>query len=181
MNYAGLITANCALVCLLGCTTPTPFSVQNTVGPAPAERQGSLDDSSLQVYSARVRAPVDVNKEEFLWNNDFGRNDFLYEPAHTDYAVYSQNGHIFKQVRNASGPDDPQPAALFLPPGRYEVQAYARDVGLINIPVVIEPGRRTRVNLQRIPSRDFASVPKAEAVCLAGDRVVGWRADSTSQ
>jgi hypothetical protein len=24
-----------------------------------------------------VRAPVDVNKEEFLWNNDFGRNDFL--------------------------------------------------------------------------------------------------------
>lgn len=44
---------------------------------APAE---SSDSSATGQAEARKRAPTDVNKEEFLWNNDFGSNDFLYEP-----------------------------------------------------------------------------------------------------
>lgn len=177
MNYLSWIAASGAMVCLVGCATPAQFTVSEPVGPTPTERARSPDDSTLQVYSARVRAPVDVNREEFLWNNDFGRNDFLYEPAHTDYTIYDQNGKSFKRVRNARGPNDQEPALLSLPPGRYEVMAHARGFGLLTVPVVIEKGKRTIVNLQRIPTKAVASAPKAEAVCLAGGRIVGWRAN----
>jgi hypothetical protein len=177
MKYVSSIVMSTAAVCLVGCATPAQFTVSEPVGPTPTERARSPDDSTLQVYSARVRAPVDVNREEFLWNNDFGRNDFLYEPAHTDYTIYYQNGKMFKHVRNAQGAGDPQPVLMSLPPGRYEVVAYARGFGLVIIPVVVEKGKRTIVNLQRTPNEVVAAVPKSEAVCLAGDRIVGWRAN----
>jgi hypothetical protein len=177
MNYLSLIAASSAMVCLVGCATAAQFTVSEPVGPTPTERARSPDDSTLQVYSARVRAPVDVNREEFLWNNDFGRNDFLYEPAHTDYTIYYQNGKMFKHVRNAQGAGDPQPALMSLPPGRYEVVAYARGFGLVTVPVVVEKGKCTIVNLQRTPNEVVAAVPKSEGVCLAGDRIVGWRAN----
>jgi hypothetical protein len=176
MKNLGLIATGGAVVCLVGCATPAQFTVSEPVGPAPTERARAPDEATLQVYSARVRAPVDVNREEFLWHNDFGKNDFLYEPAHTDYTIYCQNGKIFKHVRNARGADDSQPALMSMPPGRYEVVASARGFGLVTIPVVIEKGKRTTVNLQRTPNEVVAVVPKAEAVYLAGDRIIGWRA-----
>ena len=43
---------------------------------------------------------------EWLWNNDFGKNEFLSEPAHTDYTIYAQNGEVFKHVRNARNLND---------------------------------------------------------------------------
>ena len=53
------------------------------------------------IYSARTPADVDVNMAEWRYNNDFGKNEFLYEPAHTDYTIYARNGEVFKHVRNA--------------------------------------------------------------------------------
>jgi hypothetical protein len=177
MKYVSSIVVRTAVVFLIGCASAEPVAVSGPVGPAPTGRAQASGRSLLRVYSARVRAPVDVNKEEFLWNNDFGRNDFLYEPAHTDYTIYYQNGKIFKHVRNAQGAGDPQPALMSVPPGRYEVVAYARGFGLVTIPVVVEKGKRTIVNLQRTPHEVVAAVPKSEAVCLAGERIVGWRAN----
>ena len=126
MKFVSSIVVSTAVVCLAGCASSSPLTVSGPVGPAPTERAKAPGISSLQVYSARVRAPVDLNKEEFLWNNDFGKNDFLYEPAHSDYTISTQDGKILERVRNARDPNDPQPAVVPLPPGIYEVKAKAR-------------------------------------------------------
>jgi hypothetical protein len=115
-----------------------------------------------------------------LWNNDFGKNDFLYEPAHSDYTISTQDGKILERVRNARDPNDPQPAVVPLPPGIYEVKAKARDFGVVTIPVVVEAGKLTRVNLQRGQNPVVASVARSNAVLLGGSRIVGWQANSSA-
>jgi len=175
MKLATLLLSG-ATAGLLGCATPRPWTLSAPVGPAPNESARSPGASSLQVYSARERAPADVHKEEFLWNNDFGRNEFLYEPAHTDYVVLSADGRVLYRVRNADGPNDAEPAVLTLPPGNYQVQAQARDLGLVNVPVVIEAGQQTTVNLQRFRQSAEGSAPNRDLVRLPDGRVVGWPA-----
>jgi hypothetical protein len=114
-------------------------------------------------------------KNEFLWNNQFGDAGFEYGLAHTDYTIYAPDGKVFKKVQNAQNPNDPQPAIVSLPPGRYQVEAVAQDYGTVEIPVVIEPGKLTVVNLQRTPNPVVESVNRNDAVLLGGDRIVGWR------
>jgi hypothetical protein len=176
MKYVSSIAVSTAVVCLVGCASPGPVAVSDPVGPAPTVLSKAPSGSSIQVYSARVRKPVDINMEEFFWNNDFGRNDFLYEAAHTDYTIYTQDGKVFKHVKNARNYEDPQPAVVSLPPGTYKVEARARDFGWVTVPVVIEASKLTVVNLQRSPNNVVESVDKANAVVLGGDRIVGWRA-----
>ena len=180
MKYVSSIVVSTAVVCLFGCASSAPLTVSGPVGPAPTERAKASASSSLQVYSARVRAPVDLNKEEFLWNNDFGKNDFLYEPAHSDYTICTQDGKVFKHVRNAQDPNDPQPAVVPLPPGNYEVKAKARDLGVVTIPVVVEAGKLTKVNLQRGRNPVVESVARSNAVLLDGYLIVGWRAKNSA-
>ena len=67
-----------------------------------------------------------------------------------------------------------------LPPDSYEVKANARGFGLVTIPVVIEPGKLTMVNLQRGENPVVASVAKSNAVLLGDYRIVGWRANSSA-
>ena len=176
MRYVCSIAVSTAVVCMAGCASPTQFAVSEPVGPAPTGQAHTLSGSSLEVYSARVRAPVDVYKEEFLWNNDFGRNDFLYEPAHSDYSIYTRDGKVLEHVRNARNPEDPKPAVVPLAPGTYEIKAKARDFGLVTVPVVIEPGKLTVVNLQREKNPVVEPVARTNAVVLGGYEVVGWRA-----
>ena len=171
-----LMVASNALVCLVGCASPSQLAISRPVGPAPIGQGQGTGKSSLQVYSARVRAPVDVYKEEFFWNNDFGKNDFLYEPAHSDYTIYSQDGKIVQRVCNAQGPNDAEPAVVSLAPGTYKIEAKARDFGRVTIPVVIEPGKLTSVNLQRYRQPVSEPVAKTELVGLGNSRVLGWRA-----
>ena len=78
MRYVCLMAVSVAVLCLVGCASPAKLTVSEPVGPAPTERAGTPDGSGLQASSGKVRAPVDVNMEEFLWNNDFGRNEFLH-------------------------------------------------------------------------------------------------------
>lgn len=180
MKHIILIAASNALVCLVGCASPSPLAVSQAGGPAPTKHGQATGNSSLQVYSARVRIPVDLNEDEFLSNNDFGRNDFLYETAHTDYTVYSQDGKVLKEVRNAWGPKDPEPAVVPLAPGTYKIKAKARGFGLVTIPVVIEPGKLTTVNLQRDRQPVANSAAKADLVWLGNSRIVGWKAKETT-
>jgi hypothetical protein len=177
MKYVSSIAVSTAMVCLVGCASSAPLTVSGPVGPAPTQRAKELGSSSLQVYSARVRAPVDLNKEEFLWNNDFGKNDFLYEPAHSDYTIYTQDGKVFEHVKNARSYEDSQPAKVSLPPGTYRIEARARNFGMVTIPVVVEPHKLTVVNLQRGASPVVASVDRNDAILLGGERIVGWRAN----
>ena len=180
MKYVSSIVVRTAVVCLIGCASAEPVAVSGPVGPAPAGRAQASGRSSLQVSSARVRAPVDVNKEEFLWNNDFGKNDFSYEPAHSDYTICTRDGKVLEHVRNARNANDPEPAVVPLPPGNYEVKAKARDYGVVTIPVVVEAGKLTLVNLQWGENPVVDSVAKANAVLLGGYRIVGWQAKSSA-
>lgn len=120
-------------------------------------------------------------RQEFLWNNQFGDNGFHYGLAHTDYTIYTPDGKVFQKVQNARGFDDPGPTVVSLPPGRYEVEAAAQDYGTVNIPMVIEPGKLTVVNLQRTLNPVMASVDRKDAVVLGGDRIIGWRSNVASQ
>jgi hypothetical protein len=180
MKCASLIVVSSTVVCLVGCASPAHLAVSEPVGPAPTGSAMTSAGSELQVYSARVRAPVDLNKEEWLWNNDFGRNDFLYEAAHTDYTIYTQDGKVFKQVKNARNYEDPKPAVVSLPPGTYKIEARARDFGWVTIPVVIDQNKLTVVNLQRSLNPAVESVDRSNAVLLGGNRIVGWRANLAS-
>jgi hypothetical protein len=180
MRYASSIVVSMAVICLAGCASSAPLTVSGPIGPAPTERAKAASGSSLQVYSARVRATVDANMEEFFYDDDFGKNDFLYERAHSDYTICSRDGKVLQHVRNARDLNDPKPAVVPLPPGPYEVKARARDFGLVTIPVVIEAGKLTMVNLQRGQNPVVESVARTNAVCLGGNLIVGWRAPSSA-
>jgi len=84
------------------------------IGPAPTDGRPTTGDGSLQVYSARQPARVEFTTQEWLWNNDFGRNDFLFSSAHTDYAVYDEQGVLRRRVQNARDANDSEPAIVSL-------------------------------------------------------------------
>src|ERR1041385_2919547 len=100
---------------LTGCASAPPLAVLAPIGPAPSQSTSGGGDGFLQIYSARQPAATDPATEEFFWNNDFGRNQFLHRPAHTDYVIATQDGGIFKRVRNARDINDPQPTRVSLP------------------------------------------------------------------
>src|SRR5512133_3146239 len=101
MKHLSWITLTSTVIWLTGCASTPKISVLTPLGPAPNEHADPGNKGFLQVYSARQRAVVDPNAEEFFWNNDFGRNDFLWQSAHTDYRIYTSDGALFKRVRNA--------------------------------------------------------------------------------
>jgi hypothetical protein len=180
MRHIFLIAAGDALICLVGCVSPRQTAISEAVGPAPTDDDTLRGESALQVYSAREKVPVDLNEDEFMQNNDFGRGDFFDKGAHTDYSIFSQNGRLLEQVHNARGPNDPQPSVVPLAPGKYKIKVEVRDYGLVTIPVVIKPGKVTEVNLQRGRQPVEASAPGNELVVLGDSRVVGWKATATT-
>ncbi len=170
------------LLCLAGCASLDKVAVLGPVGPSPAGTLKPQSEGFLQVYSARKRTPIDPNTEEFFWNDDFGRNEFLHYPAHTDYTILTEEGKVFMQVHNSVDLYDPRPTLVALPPGRYNVQARAEDFGRINenvmLSVVIQAGRATRAHLAE-DWRPARHPDKAQVVRMPGGRVVGWSAKDT--
>ncbi len=183
MKLAPSIALATAAVWLVGWSSGPKVVTLPTVGPAPAEAAEGAKEGNLQVYSARSKAAVDVNREEFFWNVDYGKNDFLYEPAHTDYTIYGSDGTVFRRVRNAHDLSDPTPAMVKLPPGSYKVEAWAEDYAgvrmKVNVPVVVAAGQTTSVHLGEAWKPGGHQKP-AELVCLPNGRTVGWRASDTA-
>lgn len=184
MKHANTIVLSGTLIWLVGCASPTKVAVLEPIGPAPSARAPNGGDGYLQVYSARKPAAVDVNMEEWRWNNDFGKNAFRYEPAHTDYAIYSQGGTLLERVRNARDRNDAAPALVSLPPGRYEIAAEAEDYAgtedyagpiEVRVPVVIQAGRTTTAHLADgwKPHRHYTG---DEVVRLPDGGIAGWLA-----
>ena len=178
MKYTSLIAISGALVLVSGCASAPQVAVLEPVGPAPMGHPKSSAEGSLVVYSARERAPMDINREEWLWNSDFGRNDFLYELAHTDYTICMQDGKVLEHVRNARNVDDPEPVRVTLLPGSYRIEAEAEEDGggtvNVTIPVVIQPGRTTTAHLagEWKPVQHFTD---ADVVRLPDGQIAGWR------
>jgi hypothetical protein len=153
--------------------------VAGAVGPAPSEARAGTGDGSLVVWSARTPADVDVNLAEWRWNNDFGRNEFLYEPAHSDYTIYKPTGEVVEHVRNSHDVDDPAPTRVMLPAGTYKVEAEALDCQSERIQalmtVVIEPGQTTAAYLDG-DWKPQGGPEGTELARLPCGRPVGWLA-----
>lgn len=179
MKYLSAVSLAGAMVWLTGCALVSRVVVAEPVGPGPAGGANGTGQGALVIYSARAPADVDINMAEWRWNNDFGRNEFLYEPAHSDYTIYAQNGEVFKRVRNARNANDDTPTVVALPAGAYKVEAEAvncdKDRVKVLMTVVIEPGQTTLANLEGgwKPMGQYQETQVAKLPC---GRAIGWRA-----
>ena len=179
MKYVNAVALAGTMVWLVGCASAPRVVVVEPVGPGPVAGSPGVGDGSLVIYSARVSADVDVNEEEWRYNNDFGKNAFLSEPAHSGYTIYGQNGDVFKHVRNARTLNDDVPTAVALPAGSYKVEAEAvncdSDQVTVLMTVVIKPGETTMAHLEG-GWRPGGEVKQTELATLPCGRVIGWRA-----
>ena len=181
MNYIKLAGLAGAMAWLAGCASTSHLVVNDRLGPAPNSVAPGKGEGSLAIYSARARADVDLNMAEWRWNNDFGKNEFLYEPAHSDYIIYTQGGEVFKHVRNSRDQDDDTPTLVTLPAGSYQVEAEAIDCHSdrvkVLLTVVIAPGQTTRAHLEGGWNPPVAS--GTELARLPCGRAIGWRAEAS--
>lgn len=166
-----------ALLGTAGCVSSPSVSRLPGVGPAPSLAPASGSVGFLQVYSARERVPININGEEFYWNGDYGRNDFLYRDAHTAYSLYSPTGQLLVQIPNAKGMNDADPTLLKLTPGDYQVKAEAADdngaISTVMVPVCVQAGLTTLVHLDGQWSVRTTGADD-RWVRLANGSVVGW-------
>ena len=179
MKQINYIAAASILVWLTGCASASKIVVQDRLGPCHQVPSESVSDGALQVYSARESALLDVNAETFFCNNDYGKNDYLYGTAHTDYTLFTADGTVLEHVRNARSHNSAGPTLLKLPAGSYTIEAEAEKFPGVNmtvvIPVAIKPGQTTTVHLEPNWSPIGEAMDPARLVRLADGRVLGCR------
>jgi len=73
--------------------------------------------------------------------------DTMFYP-HTGYAIYDRHGAFYETVRNHLGAWDENPDTVSLPCGQYTVKAESEFAGDVEVPVIIECGRTTVVDLR---------------------------------
>jgi hypothetical protein len=179
MKYLSAVLLAGAMLWLAGCASVSKVVVVEPVGPGPTEGAHGTGEGALVIYSARASADVDINTAEWRWNNDFDKNEFLYEPAHSDYTIYAPNGEEFKHVHNARNAHDDTPTVVTLPAGAYKVEAEAvncdTDRVKVLMTIVIQPGQTTLANLEGgwSPMGQFKETEVAKLPC---GRAIGWRA-----
>jgi hypothetical protein len=96
-------------------------------------------------------------------------------PAHTNYTIATPDDKVIEHVANATGSFASEPARVSLSSGEYHVRAQYDRGGFVIVPVVIEPGKTTVVDLDGEALPQGHRAPK-DMVCLPDGHVVGWRA-----
>jgi hypothetical protein len=181
MKYATAIAMSAAALLVGGCASTSKVVLNEPIGPCNGMAIQGTGSGYVQVYSAREPVPIDLNMETYFYNNDFGRNDFLYAPAHTDYTVFDSEGKLFKHVSNARNLYDGNPAVVKLPAGRYTVQAEAEEPGLTTvtmvIPLMVLSGQTTAVHLEPAWKRPGELEHPDQVVALADRRIIGCRGE----
>jgi hypothetical protein len=143
---------------LAGCATPVALT---PVGPNPYGGANSTSEGELVVFS-RLHGCTE------------GNNPTWYQ--HSDYNIYDLQGKLVKHVGNSIGRYEQAPLGVALPPGQYIVRSRAAGYLRIDVPVIIERGRTTRVHLDgdwKYP----AGTEMRELVSLPNGSPVGWRAE----
>jgi len=69
--------------------------------------------------------------------------------AHSSYSIYTVDGKLFKSVENHMSRSDEIPELVTLPVGSYIVEARSENNGYVRVRVVINPARRTMLELDR--------------------------------
>ena len=170
-----------AVIGLAGCASAPRVAVLDPVGPAPSSRTVAAGEGTLLVYTPPAQPTVDLLAEEWRWNNDFGRNEFLQVPAHSRYVVYSEDGRVVRRVASAGTPANPLPTSVSLAAGVYRVVAEAMACdGLsekVELTAVVKPGLTTVARLGNFwtPTGRYEETKVAKLPC---GRAIGWRADS---
>ena len=101
------------------------------VRPGNLDYRTELAQGYLKVYSA---------------TDKFNDGDAWYFP-HSSYAIYTIGGKLFKKVKNQGSPEDEIPEVVALPVGSYVVEARSERDGYVRVPVVVQAGQRTILDL----------------------------------
>jgi hypothetical protein len=67
--------------------------------------------------------------------------------AHSSYAIYTNDGKLFKNIENHLSRSDEIPEVVALPIGYYTVEARSGSKGYISVRLVIKAGQRTILDL----------------------------------
>jgi hypothetical protein len=78
----------------------------------------------------------------------FNDGDSVYN-VHSSYQIYTADGKLFKSVENHMARSDELPELVSLAAGFYVVEARSADNGYVRVPVVINPSRRTVIDVDR--------------------------------
>lgn len=105
---------------------------RNVLSPGPV-RPGHLDyrTGSLLVYSA---------------TDEFDDGGVPYH-AHSSYAIYTLDGKLFRKIENHISRSDEIPEVVALPVGSCTVDARSEKDGYVRVPIVINAGRSTILDL----------------------------------
>ena len=163
------ILLGAGLVSLLAGCASTPIALA-PVGPNPVGIEGMASQGELQVFSSLTEQSDNQNQ---------GSDDPVWY-QHTGYGIYSLDGKLVERVDNAKGHYSEAPLRVSLPAGRYLVRAEAEDYVSVEVPVVIERGRTTRVHLDD-NWKLAPGTPGRELVSLPNGNPVGWRAESAKE
>ena len=147
------------LVALAGACSTGPVAVNTVVGPGPLVQTQATAKGFLTVYTLMKTYPVD----EETWYR-----------AHTDYGIYDTSGQRVMSVRNAATYHDPSPKVVELPAGHYTIQGWGDGYALYKVPVVIQAGRVTTVNLEANANQLFQGAKASDLVRTSDSIIVGW-------
>lgn len=156
MKFVQVVAAMGLVSLLYGCAAASVTLAP--VGPNPSRVALRAGDGQLVVFSA-------------ITGRSEGDDPSWYQ--HTDYTIYNQQHEVVKHVFNAMGHYSTTPQIIALPPGKYFVKAEAKDYASVWAPVVIEPGRTTRVHLD--DTWQPASDSKTALIKLPSGAPVGWK------
>ena len=146
---------------LASCASAGPTIVNTPIGPRPPRLSHDYT-GFLTVYSA---------------TEEHTDGDGPSRYPHSDYEIYTRDGKLFKQVRNALGYSDETPERVTLPKGLYTVVVKSETAATVSIPVVIETGKATVLHLEREKdwTPDLSGARESDLVRLANGQVIGYR------
>jgi opacity protein-like surface antigen len=159
MKISPILFLLCATTapCFAGCSTANSLTLA-PVGPGAGSRAVATNDGYLKVFTATHRVDVDFE---------------AYFNPHASYRVEDASGRTVKFVQNHASDQDEAPDVVGLAPGRYNVIGESTWYGTVAVPVVIEQGKTTVVQLD---GRWRGGAQNTALVHFPDGETVGWAA-----
>lgn len=171
LAFSGLVLASL----LAGCASaPTALS---PVGPAPASRVVAVAPETsrgfLEVHSATEKSIPALSDDPA-----FAGFDSFSSYVHSGYEIRDADGKKVEFVANHACDMDGWPDRVSLDAGAYRIVAQSTWCGQVSVPIVIERGTTTVVNLDNNwwPP---ANTAKNQLVYLSNGEAVGWSSSSS--